>query len=80
MNDMSRFGIFDRYIIGTKISSVLFIFSLRVSRRGLYDNESEAVWNILLEEMGGYQSGSKTAKQILDVVNNRVQLYLDESE
>lgn len=45
----------------------------------LYDDETEAVWNILLEEIGVYQENTKTTKQIMDVVNNRVQLYLDEN-
>ncbi len=39
---------------------------------------TEEIWNILLEETGAYRTGDKTAQEVMDVVHNRVQLYLDE--
>lgn len=44
----------------------------------VYNEPTEMVWNILLEESGAFQSGSRSAQEVMDVVNNRVQLYLDE--
>lgn len=46
----------------------------------LYDNDTEIVLDMLLEEGGAYRAGTKTAQQVMDVINNRVQLYLDESK
>ena len=45
----------------------------------LYDNDTEIVLDMLLEEAGAYRAGTKTAQQVMDVIHNRVQLYLDES-
>lgn len=44
----------------------------------VYSEPTETVWNILLEECGAFQSGNRSAQEVMDVVNNRVQLYLDE--
>lgn len=44
----------------------------------LYDNDTGMVLDILIEEGEAYRSGVKTAAQVMDIVNNRVQLYLNE--
>lgn len=44
----------------------------------VYSNDTEMVLDMLSEEAGAYWSGSKTAQQVMDILNNRVQLYLDE--
>lgn len=43
-----------------------------------YDNETEIILDILIEETDMYRSGSKTAQQVMDIIHNRVQLYLSE--
>ena len=45
-----------------------------------YDNHTEIVLDMILEEAGAYQAGTKTAQQVMDIISNRVQLYLDESK
>uniref|UniRef100_UPI0040561082 ABC transporter substrate-binding protein n=1 Tax=Acetatifactor sp. TaxID=1872090 RepID=UPI0040561082 len=37
-----------------------------------------AIMEIIREEVSGYFSGDKTAQEVLDIVQNRVQLYMDE--
>lgn len=44
----------------------------------IYDNETEIILDILIEETGTFRSGSKTARQVMDIIHNRVQLYLSE--
>lgn len=44
----------------------------------LYDNDTGMVLDILIEEGEAYWSGVKTTTQVMDIVNNRVQLYLNE--
>lgn len=43
-----------------------------------YGNKTGIVQDILLEEAGAYQAGTKTAEQVMDIVNERIQLYLSE--
>lgn len=38
------------------------------------------IWDILDSEFPAYLSGSKTAKEVLDVVQNRAQLYINEKQ
>lgn len=45
----------------------------------LYDNDTEIVLDLILEEASAYRAGTKNAQQVMDIINNRVQLYLDES-
>ena len=40
--------------------------------------KSQKLMSVIEEELDGYSSGSRTAKEVLDVVQNRAQLYLDE--
>lgn len=40
--------------------------------------KSEKLMSVIEEEMNHYISGDRTAKEVLDVVQNRAQLYLDE--
>ena len=44
----------------------------------LYGNETDVVLDIILEESEAYWTGVKSSQQVLEIVNNRVQLYLDE--
>lgn len=53
---------------------VNYIFSLKKSG---YNNEN--VMNIINEEMGGFFSGQKSAKEVAAVIQNRVQLFVDEN-
>ncbi len=43
-----------------------------------YGNKTGIVQDILLEEAGAYWAGTKTAGQVMDIVNERIQLYLAE--
>lgn len=40
--------------------------------------KAEKLMPIVEEELGSFISGEKSAKEVLDIVNNRVQLYIDE--
>ena len=40
---------------------------------------NQTVMDIVLEESGAYWSGDKTAQEVTDIIENRVQLYLDEN-
>lgn len=42
-------------------------------------NYTERLYSIVEGEMDGYSNGSKSTKQVLDIVQNRAQLYLDEN-
>lgn len=44
----------------------------------LYGYKTDIIQDILLEEAGAYQSGTKTAEQVMDIVHERVKLYLAE--
>ncbi len=39
---------------------------------------TEEIWDILFEEMEAYFEGTKSKEAVLDLIQNRVQLYLDE--
>lgn len=53
---------------------VNYIFSVKKSR--YYNNN---VMNIINEEMGGFFSGQKSAQEVANIIQNRVQLYVDEN-
>ncbi|MCH5343610.1 MAG: extracellular solute-binding protein [Acetatifactor sp.] len=38
------------------------------------------IWNIIWDEAGSFFAGQKTAKEVSELIQNRVQLYLDESQ
>lgn len=38
-----------------------------------------SVWTIIDEESGAFYSGQKSAEEVADVIQSRVQLYLDEN-
>ena len=40
---------------------------------------NQTVMDIVLEESGAYWSGDKTPQEVTDIIENRVQLYLDEN-
>lgn len=52
----------------------LVTFLLSVNRR-YYENEE--IMDIVSEESGAFFNGDKTAKETAKVIQNRVQLYLD---
>ena len=43
-----------------------------------YSKNTEALFPIIDEELAPYYAGDKSAEEVLDVLQNRVQLYLDE--
>ncbi len=51
-----------------------YVFSVD---RAYYYNEN--VTNIVNEEMGAFYTGQKSAKEVADTIQNRVQLYVDEN-
>jgi len=50
-----------------------FIYSIEKRR---YDNQD--ILNIITEEAGSYFDGSKSAQDVAQIIQNRVQIYLDE--
>lgn len=55
------------------------IFELLDSATGVSGFESAYVYNIMSEESAAYFSGQKSAKEVAEIIQNRVQNYLDES-
>lgn len=47
-----------------------------ITKHPYMDND---IMNIINEEMGAFFSGQKNAKEVADVIQNRVQLYVDEN-
>lgn len=43
-------------------------------------NDNSDVWNIISEEAGAYFAGQKSAEEISDIIQSRVQVYLKENE
>jgi len=43
-----------------------------------WDNTFSDIWLIISEEAGSFWSGDKTAEAVADIIQNRVQLYLEE--
>lgn len=45
----------------------------------LKENNVDGLFDIILEETPAYFTGGKTAEEVCDIIQNRVQLYLDEN-
>ena len=43
-----------------------------------YKNEYEQIHSIILEEVPAYFSGQKTAKQVAEIIQSRVTIFLEE--
>ncbi len=57
-------------------------FQSLIDRIGIsenYNDEYEAVFDIVEEELGAYFAGDKSARQTVDLIENRVNLYLSEN-
>lgn len=52
----------------------------RIIESGIIITEDySSVWTIIDEESGAFYSGQKSAEEVVDVIQSRVQLYLDEN-
>ena len=54
------------------------LFEMLLNAR-LKENNVDGLFDIILEETPAYFTGGKTAEEVCDIVQNRVQLYLDEN-
>ena len=43
------------------------------------DRRMKPIWQIIWEESEAYFVGDKSIEEVADIINNRVQLYLDEN-
>lgn len=75
--DLSSYSGFDFQMASLSDESIEKLRKVFRTARPL-DSRTEEIISIVEEEMGSYLSGGKSAQEMLDVVQNRVQLYLDE--
>ena len=77
--ELSHYGDFEFQEIPFSDEKINALRELFMTARPVND-ESSKLMNIIEEELSNYISGNKSAKDVMDIVQNRAQLYLDENQ